>query len=141
MLNRITHQFVDIVPDHLDEGVVYVCIPYETVVHRCCCGCGNEVVTPLNPLQWSVTFNGETVSLSPSIGNWSFPCRSHYWIRAGEVRVARLFTNTEIAQLRTEDRQALLDRYGPPDKSPSVLLASEPTWWQRVLRRMKLLRR
>ncbi|MFC4855982.1 DUF6527 family protein [Actinophytocola glycyrrhizae] len=24
-------------------------------------------------------FNGETVSLSPSIGNWSFPCRSHYY--------------------------------------------------------------
>jgi hypothetical protein len=141
MLNRITHRFVDAVPDHLDEGVVYICIPYETAVHLCCCGCHNEVVTPLHPLQWSVIFNGETISLSPSIGNWSFPCRSHYWIRAGEVRTARLFTDTEIAELRTEDRQALLDRYGSSDRSPSVPPVAEPAWWKRVLESLKLSRR
>ena len=141
MLNRITHRFVDAVPDHLDEGVVYICIPYETAVHLCCCGCHNEVVTPLHPLQWSVTFNGETISLSPSIGNWSFPCRSHYWIRTGEVRTARLFTDTEIAELRTEDRQALLDGYGSSDRSPSTPPVAEPAWWKRVLRMMRLWRR
>jgi hypothetical protein len=72
MLNRVAHKFVDVVPEHLDEGVVYVCIPYETVVHACCCGCLNEVVTPPHPLQWSVTFNGEAISLSPvsELGWW-----------------------------------------------------------------------
>jgi len=28
------------------------------------------------------------VSLAPSIGNWSFPCNSHYWITGNEVRWA-----------------------------------------------------
>jgi Family of unknown function (DUF6527) len=74
----IQHQFVDTVPDALQEGVVYVCIPYTTAVHRCLCGCGEEVVTPIRPTGWSLTFDGVTVSLHPSIGNWDFPCRSHY---------------------------------------------------------------
>lgn len=136
MLNRITHRFVDVVPDHLDEGIVYVCLPYETVVHKCCCGCGNEVVTPLHPLQWSITFNGQTISLSPSVGNWSFPCRSHYWIRAGEVRTARPFTDTEVADLRADDRQALLIGYGTPDASSPTPPSVESGWWEKLWRRL-----
>ncbi|WP_417924835.1 DUF6527 family protein [Collimonas pratensis] len=26
---------------------------------------------------WSLTYDGKTVSLDPSIGNWSLPCRAH----------------------------------------------------------------
>ena len=33
----------------------------------------------------SVKYDGETVSLSPSIGNFQFPCKSHYWIRENRV--------------------------------------------------------
>ena len=84
MHTTISHEFVDVIPGHLDEGILYICIPYTTAVHKCFCGCGHEVVTPLAPRQWSLIFDGETISLTPSIGNWSFPCRSHYWIRAGE---------------------------------------------------------
>jgi hypothetical protein len=36
---------------------------------------------PLKPADWQLTFDGKTVSFHPSIGNWNFPCRSHYWIR------------------------------------------------------------
>ena len=38
---------------------------------RCCCGCGEEVVTPFSPAQWQMSFDGEAVSLHPSIGNWN----------------------------------------------------------------------
>lgn len=79
------HQFVEFIPDELEDGILYVSITYATVLHKCGCGCGNEVVTPLSPMDWQLTFNGETISLFPSIGNWSFPCRSHYWIRKNEV--------------------------------------------------------
>ena len=32
-----------------------------------------------------MTFNGETVSLHPSIGNQKMDCQSHYWIKGGQA--------------------------------------------------------
>ena len=78
---KLSHKFVEFVPDVLEKGVLYVSITYGTASHLCCCGCGREVVTPITPTGWKLTFDGETVSLNPSIGNWNFPCRSHYWIK------------------------------------------------------------
>lgn len=89
----------------MDEGVVYVSIEYGTAVHRCCCGCGDEIVTPLTPVDWSLTYDGETISLDPSIGNWSLACRSHYWIERGRVRWARAWSDEEIAEGRSKDQE------------------------------------
>lgn len=96
----LQHHFVDFIPDDLADGHVYVSMEYATVVHRCCCGCGAEVVTPLSPDDWRLSFDGESVSLAPSIGNWSFPCRSHYWIRDGRVVWARTWSEREVAMAR-----------------------------------------
>ncbi len=65
----LTHEFVEYIPEHLKDGTVYVSIPFATAAHKCCCGCGKEVVTPLTPTDWQLTFDGETISLEPSIGN------------------------------------------------------------------------
>lgn len=78
---RFTHRFVEYIPDRPEPGVLYVSTSYATVVHRCACGCGNKVVTPLSPADWKLTFDGESITLYPSVGNYSYPCRSHYWIR------------------------------------------------------------
>ena len=85
--NSVQHEFVHHIPpgEQMENGVAYVSIPFATVVHRCCCGCGNEVVTPLDPSQWQLTFDGRSISLSPSIGNWNFACKSHYWIQRNHV--------------------------------------------------------
>ena len=83
------HRFVETAPDDLDDGVLYVSIEYASALHRCACGCGIEVVTPLSPGGWKLIFDGRSVSLHPSIGNWDFPCRSHYWIRQGRVQWAK----------------------------------------------------
>ncbi len=104
-LNRISHSFVEQIPATLEEGIVYVSIQYGTAVHLCCCGCGDEVVTPLTPVDWRVTYDGETVSLRPSIGNWSFDCRSHYWITRGRVEWAADWSDEEIADGRAKDRK------------------------------------
>lgn len=101
---RLRHEFVDHIPEQLEDGVLYVSIRFGTMVHRCACGCGEEVVTPLGPAEWRITFDGRTVSLEPSIGNWSFPCKSHYWIDAGRIRWARGFSEAEIAMVRQEAR-------------------------------------
>lgn len=85
-MNTVVHKFVDQVPEDLDNGLVYVSIPFSTVIHKCCCGCGHEVVTPLSrKTGWQLTFDGESISLQPSIGNRALPCRSHYWIERNQV--------------------------------------------------------
>lgn len=80
-MKKFAHKFVDYMPERLDPDVLYVSIRFALVSHSCACGCGEEVVTPLAPADWQLIFNGETVSLYPSIGNWNYKCRSHYWIR------------------------------------------------------------
>lgn len=92
----LVHQFVHHIPEHLVDGVLYISVAFSTVLHRCCCGCGNEVVTPLSPSDWRMTFDGESISLCPSIGNRSFDCQSHYYIRHNEVFWLRSFAETEL---------------------------------------------
>ncbi len=85
MMTSIQHEFVENIPDNLEDGIVYVSLAYGTAVHKSCCGCGNEVITPLSPKDWRLSFDGESISLYPSIGNWNFDCRSHYWIENNRV--------------------------------------------------------
>lgn len=102
MLSAFRHEFVEHIPEQVAEGVLYVSVRFGTVVHRCACGCGEEVVTPLGPAEWRLTYDGKTVSLAPSIGNWSFACQSHYWIEEGRVRSARGFSAQEVALVRSK---------------------------------------
>jgi hypothetical protein len=74
-------QFVGYMPDAFKQGILYVSMRGKIVIHLCACGCGEKVVTPISPNDWKLTFDGETISLCPSIENWDFPCKSHYWIR------------------------------------------------------------
>jgi hypothetical protein len=92
--------------------VLYISIPYATAVHKCCCGCGEKVVTPLTPTDWKLIFDGESVSLSPSIGNWSFRCESHYWIRSNNVHWAVHWSRQQIEVGRRRDRWAKERQYG-----------------------------
>lgn len=102
-MKTIQHKFVEFIPDAIEDGVLYISIEYCTAIHKCVCGCGNEVVTPLSPTDWEITFNGKTVSLSPSIGNWNFACKSHYWIIKNQIRLARRWKEWEIKDGRKED--------------------------------------
>lgn len=105
-VSDLKHEFIEYVPEDLKDGTLYVSLTFATVVHRCCCGCGHEVVTPLSPTDWKMTFDGESISLDPSIGNWSFDCKSHYWIENSTVRWARRWSQKEIDAGRAYDRSA-----------------------------------
>ena len=96
--------FVDIIPDRLEEGTLYICERYNTAIHKCCCGCGEEVVTPLTPAGWSVTKQGDRVSLSPSIGNWDYECRSHYLIISNQVVWAGALSQRQVEQVKARDK-------------------------------------
>lgn len=93
---RVAHVFVDTIPDVLNEGVLYISVEFRTTMHLCACGCGEQVVLPLRPAAWSMTYNGEHISMSPSIGNWSFPCRSHYWIRSNGIEWAGPWSDRQV---------------------------------------------
>lgn len=100
----VTHQFVELIPDTLEEGVVYISIEYATAMHLCCCGCGREVSTQLSPTDWRLTFDGRTISLCPSIGRWSWPCQAHYWIEGNRVRWAGPMLRGAIEAGRARER-------------------------------------
>ena len=119
---RFEHQFVESAPQDLEQGILYVSIRHRSVLHLCACGCGNEVVTPLAPHRWQMTFNGETVSLEPSVGNSSLPCRSHYFITNSKVDWHRPMTDKGIEWARRRDARAL-EASQPADQGP----AADPT--------------
>lgn len=104
-------EFVEFIPSQIEDGKLYVSMQYSTVVHNCCCGCGNKVVTPLTPDDWKLTYDGENISIFPSIGNWSFPCQSHYWVRRGSIEWSGKWTAKEIDAGRQLDRKMKKKRY------------------------------
>lgn len=99
----LNHQFVEFLPDNLEEGTIYVSIDFATASHKCVCGCGLEVVTPFTPTDWKLIFDGETISIDPSIGNWSFPCESHYWITNNKIEWSRQWSKDKIEAGRIRD--------------------------------------
>jgi len=106
------HQFVEYIPETPEPGTLYISLEYNIVVHKCACGCGVDVVTPLSPAEWALTYDGATVSLWPSIGNWSFACKSHYVIKHGQVRWAARFDPQRIRRVQQSDSEARAQHYG-----------------------------
>ena len=84
-INRLRPTFIEHFPDQLEPGVLYVSMKYAICAHSCACGCGHKVITPLSPTKWKLIYDGETVTLYPSIGNYGIPCQSHYFLTKGRV--------------------------------------------------------
>lgn len=93
--NELTVKYVETVPEHKEEGILYVSKRFGIAIHLCACGCGEQTVTPLNGTNeggwdkkhgWDFTEHEDgTVTLAPSIGNFEFPCKSHYFIRRNKI--------------------------------------------------------
>ncbi|WP_233619431.1 DUF6527 family protein [Citrobacter freundii] len=105
-VRTLSHVFVDRFPELLKAGELYLAMEFSTAVHLCACGCGQKVFTPFSPTDWQMLFDGETISLKPSIGNWAFPCRSHYWVRSSAIVWAGDMTEEQIKMGRLQDRRA-----------------------------------
>lgn len=122
-LRRLQHRYVEFIPEQLESGILYISNRFRTASHLCCCGCGQRVVTPINPAKWALTDHDNSVSLYPSIGNWSFPCRSHYWITHNEVHWAGSMSEREIRLIRRRDRLDAQHYSSGPSKVLSWLRA------------------
>jgi hypothetical protein len=118
---KLAHRFVESIPEAVDEGVLYVSMEYATAIHKCCCGCGNEVVTPLSPVDWSLIYDGTAITLYPSIGNWGFACQSHYWIRGDSVIWAGRWSKRRIEAAKLAARHAEREYFNSISQSKSDL--------------------
>lgn len=108
----LTHEFVEFIPEELKEGTIYISIRFATASHLCWCDCGSKVVTPIRPTDWKLIFDGKTISLDPSVGNWSFACQSHYWIKNNRIKWAPHWSKEEIQRGRSHDSHAKQKYFG-----------------------------
>jgi hypothetical protein len=115
----LKYEFVECIPYDLKDGTIYISIAFATAMHKCCCGCGNLVVTPLSPTDWQLIFDGQSISLYPSIGNWNFSCQSHYWIKHNKIKWAPQWSKKEINAGRIQDSLAK-DRYFSSNMTSTV---------------------
>ena len=133
--DRLKHSFVASIPDQIDPGILYISLDFATMMHLCACGCGREVVTPLSPKDWRITYDGRSVSVHPSVGSWSLPCRSHYVIKKGNIRWAGDWTDEQVNKGRRAD---LVRKRGEIPDQPKYVQplegrkAKRPTILQRI---------
>jgi hypothetical protein len=118
---------VEFIPKELDDGILYVSRRFRTASHRCCCGCGIKIVTPLRETEYKLTEVNGAVSLEPSIGNWNHPCQAHYWIRNNRVVWAAAMTPAQIAAGRMHDEAV---------KAAYFAKVAWP-WWKKLWHRIQ----
>lgn len=116
MIEWLRPELVTTIPAAPQPGVLYVSVEYATTLHLCACGCGYEVVLGITPRDWTLCWDGETVSLDPSVGNWSFPCQSHYFIRRSRIVRAGRWSDEQITEGRARDAA----RRAPTPTTPVV---------------------
>lgn len=137
-ISAYRHAFVASFPADPEPGVLYVSIDFATTMHLCMCGCRQEVVAPLDPTDWTAHFDGRHVSLTPSIGNWSLPCQSHYVLARGQVRWAARWTKAQIDAGRARDTATKERRYGRAEDITSTgeSQTTRPSrlrqWWTKI---------
>ena len=129
---KLEHKFVEFIPKELEESILYISVKFKTASHKCACGCGNRTVTPLSPTDWKLIFNGKNVSMYPSIGNWNFPCRSHYWIEENEIKWSYQMSDEEIRLGRALNKSRKQDYYEQSSVSKAVNSRSQikEPWWK-----------
>lgn len=125
---KIRLQRVHYMPKELEPGVLYVSEEFSTAAHLCACGCGSKIRTPLGPTEWSLEETSRGPTLYPSIGNWQQTCKSHYWIRHGQVVWADKWMPEQIEAGRYAEESRRVAYYDVLDSQRSRLLRKFWNW-------------
>jgi hypothetical protein len=121
----MNHEFVESFPESLEHGKLYVSIRYRTAAHLCACGCGRKVITPIRRGAWKLEFDGDSITLFPSVGSSNLDCRSHYFIRDGQVKWLPKMIGVQAKPVtQAEVPTAELEPIGFNQKKP---------WWVKLL--------
>ena len=103
-MEQLQYRFVEFMPPVLENDILYISMEYCTAIHLCVCGCNNKVVTPLSPTGWKMIFDGRSISLTPSIGNWNFDCQSHYFITKNKIEWSGKWSREKIEHGRMHSK-------------------------------------
>lgn len=120
------------IPAELRPGILYVSNEFGIAVHLCACGCGSKIRTPLGPTEWSIKETKKGPSLYPSVGNWQEACRSHYWIRAGEIRWAERWSPEQISAGRQNEERRRAAYYDAHYEMRTGIIQVLLRWAQRL---------
>lgn len=134
-IKRLEPRFLAHFPEHLEEGVLCISEEFSLTAHKCCCGCGEDVILKLGPAKWRLTKESDgTVSLDPSVGNWNYACRSHYWIEHNEVLEAGPMSRGAIKRVQHRDRS---ERQQYLDQMASAAIEARPSGLKGILNAMQ----
>jgi len=114
---------VHFLPTKLESGVLYVSKEFGIAGHLCPCGCGNKIMTPLGPTDWSLAEVKGKPTLYPSIGSWQLPCKSHYWISEGKIKWSYQWSEDQIIEGRINDenrRKLYFENLDKKNKKKSI---------------------
>lgn len=126
-------------PRELEQGILYVSEEYGIAGHLCPCGCGNKIMTPLEPTEWSFKDDFKGPTLYPSIGNWQLPCRSHYWITNGKIEWSYQWSEEEILEGRKAEERKRKDYYDSLEEKQRNQSISRRIidWIKKIINRIK----
>jgi len=131
---KMRAQLVRFIPDNPEPGMLYVSTEFAIAVHRCACGCGSTVKTPLGPTDWEFENTQSGPTLYPSIGNWQ-RCGSHYFITAGDIIWSDKWSPTQIAAGRRAEQRRSQDFFDRHDRERIGILRRAWRWITSRLRR------
>jgi len=122
-------------------------IEYATAVHKCACGCGKEVVTPLSPTDWKLIFDGKALSLEVLDRQLGLPVAArNYWVknttgrygrrigpRHASMPTARMIA-LEKTSITAKEQTAVLPKLETPAAAPA-----KAGWWKKTSGRGELI--
>lgn len=117
---RYRYELVNRIPRQMVEAVVYHNEEFELAGLFCACGCGHRI-TLLVPDSHQVWNDGGYATISPSIGVMDAPCKSHFFIKRGDVEMLPAFTAARASQIM----RAQVARHVAHDAKPV-------SWWVRA---------
>lgn len=136
----MNHKFVDTIPSELEDNTLYISLEYNVTKHLCPCGCGSEIVATLSPSRWQLSYDGETVSLTPSIGNWHHKCKSHYYITENNVVWAYHMSKNKIEAAIQKDQKELEQYASKKREELNEHTNKKKSLFERIKNRIKLMR-
>ncbi len=120
--------WIENMPEKMNEGDLYISTKHRLIEHMCACGCGSEVSLPLGRSEWRVEYDGDTISVLPSIGNWRLPCKSHYMILESKTKWCKKWSEEEIYIGRLRDRH---------EKETDIQRKIKRiSWWQKIFKKI-----
>lgn len=131
---KIRLQRVHYMPNLLKPNVLYVSEEFGTAAHLCACGCGTKIRTPLGPSEWSLKVSKDGPTLYPSIGNWQQSCKSHYWIKRGEIIWSEKWTQEKINLGRSHEQARRRSFYTQTDQQDNRVQLSFWNWLKTIFK-------